>query len=148
MTLISFLSDARRSSAAPRLDNERMLTLLGEIRADYTRAPLAPGDHTIRVVTLLGDVTIQFPASVGLEIVPVELFGGVTVKDMGSGAEKTCDGGCRTAGFESAAVRVRVHVTALFGDVELVRVPPTGRLTWPGVERRLRIHEGHDGHEG
>ena len=135
MTLISFLSDARRTGGAPRLDNERLLTLLGEIRADYTHAPLAPGDHTIHVVTLLGDVTIQLPASVGLEIVPVEVCGGVTIKNMGSGVEETCGGGCRTAGFEAAVVRVRVHATALFGDVELVRVPPTGRLAWPAGER-------------
>ncbi|MEN9935736.1 MAG: hypothetical protein RLZZ387_2315 [Chloroflexota bacterium] len=59
---------------------------------------------------------------------PLQVFGDVVVKDLGSGAEQPCDSGGRTPGYAEAVVRLRVRAVALFGNVEVIRVPPMRRL--------------------
>jgi predicted membrane protein len=132
MALISYFGDARRTAGGSQLEDRHVLALLGEIRADYTQAPLAPGEHTLTVVATVGDVTIHLPSDVALAVEPLAMLGGVTVKDLASGADTPCCVPRRTPGYEAAQVRMRVRALALFGDVELIRVPPTGRLRQAG----------------
>lgn len=123
MTTFTLFGDIKRISRVQRLEEEGVTTVFGDIKLDFTKAPLAPGDHTMRILTLFGDVEMRFSDDVGVEIDGFTLFSDVEVEHLASGVDEQPGGSWTSENFANAPVRVRIDLAGVFGDIEIIRVP-------------------------
>lgn len=123
MATFTVFGDIKRISRAARLEGEGITTIFGDVTVDYTRTPLEPGDHQLGLVTMFGDVKLRFPEYVGIEIDGFSLFSDIEVEQRSNGEEELTGTSYLSENYDTAAVRVRLNVFAMFGDLEIVRVP-------------------------
>lgn len=123
MAKLIIFSDINRINRTTRLEDEEITTIFGDVKIDFTRKPLQPGDHRLQVTTVFGDVKLRFPDYVGIRIEGFTLFGDVEVEDVRTGDEEKTGTDYISENFETAAVRVYLHINTIFADIDIVRVP-------------------------
>jgi len=127
MPVFTIFGDIKRINRATRLDSESITTLFGDVRYDFTRTSLEPGDHRVRIFTAFGDIKLRLPEGVGLSIDGFALFSDVEVETERSGEEEMTGTSYESENFASAPIRLHLTVFGLFGDLELKRVATTGQ---------------------
>lgn len=149
MTTFTIFGDIKRNSRVQRLEEEGITTVFGDVKLDFTKAPLAPGDHSMRVLTVFGDVVLRFADDVGVEIDGLTVFSDVEVEHLASGEDEQPGGSWTSDNFASASVRVHVNLVAVFGDIEIVRVPvPTAAYAEArqlSDEREMNVDQSYEG---
>ena len=133
MAAFSLFGDIKRINRAARIDGEELISVFGDVKIDFTQAPLEQGEQFINIVALFGDVKLRFPDHVGIEISGFTVFGDIELEDLRAGSEETPGAGYRSANYEHAAQRVHIKLAGVFGDLKLVLVPM--RLD-PAIEQR------------
>lgn len=123
MTRFAIFQDIKLINRFPRLDDADVISVFGDLKVDYTRTALEPGDHQMHLTTFFGDVKLRFPESVGFQITGFSLFGDVEVENLRTGDEEQTGTNYVTENFATAPVRIQVHIITVFGDFEIVRVP-------------------------
>jgi predicted membrane protein len=122
MATFTLFGDIKRISRATRMESEGVTTVFGDVKIDFTRAPLEPGDHNFSLFTVFGDVKLRFPEHIGVEIEGFTLFSDVEVETTATGEEEQPGSNWTSDNYTQAQVRVRIQTFALFGDIEIVRV--------------------------
>lgn len=123
MPIFTVFGDIKRVSRSPRLEGEGVTTVFGDVTVDFTRQPLEPGEHQLSIATIFGDIKLRFPENAGIEIDGFSVFSDIEVEHRSRGEEELTGASYLSENYESAAVRVRLNVFALFGDIEVMRVP-------------------------
>jgi predicted membrane protein len=123
MATFSLFGDIKRINRAARIDGEELISVFGDVKIDFTQAPLEPGEQLLNIVVLFGDVKLRFPDHVGIEISGFSVFGDIELEDLRTGTEETPGAGYRSANYEQATQRVHIKLAGVFGDLELVLVP-------------------------
>ncbi len=92
--------------------------VFGDIRLDASEAELAEGEHTLAVNGVFGDVRLTLPKGVPVAIHSTTVFGHVEVFDTRrEGISPAVN--MESPGYAAAARKLRVHVSQVFGDVEV-----------------------------
>lgn len=141
MATLTLLGHSNRVSHASGLEREGIITVYGHSKVNFVRAPLAPGDHTLRVVTFGGDVKLRLPESVGIEIHGTTVYSEVKIETLATGKEEEPTANWTSNNFEHAMVRVRIYTLALFGGIEILRVPDGAEDAAPYTEAMWTDHE-------
>lgn len=115
MTAFALFSSTNQSNRAENLEGESYTAVFGSVEVDFTRQPLAPGDHMVTTTALFGSVKLVFPADVELHLEVVPIFGSAELKDRRD----------RDVAVPLSGVRVIVRGAALFGSVEVIQRPLT-----------------------
>jgi predicted membrane protein len=123
MATFSLFGDIKRINRSARIDGEELISVFGDVKIDFTQAPLEPGEQLLNIIVLFGDVKLRFPDHVGIEISGFSVFGDIELEDLRAGSEETPGAGYRSANYEQAAQRVHIKVAGVFGDLKLVLVP-------------------------
>ncbi|NJO82665.1 MAG: cell wall-active antibiotics response protein [Blastochloris sp.] len=123
MALFTLFNDIKRTMRGPRLDQEQIATVFGDIKLDLVEAPLEPGEHHLQILTLFGDIKLRLPEDVGLAIESSVLLADIEVETVSRSDEEQPGSSWRSEGFEEAAVRVLLSVEGLFADIDIVRMP-------------------------
>jgi predicted membrane protein len=123
MALFTLFNDIKRTMRGPRLDQEQITTVFGDIKLDLTQAPLEPGEHHLQILTLFGDIKLRLPEDVGLAVESSVLLADIEVETVSQGDEQQPGSRWRSEGFEEAAVRLLLSVEGLFADIDIVRMP-------------------------
>lgn len=94
--------------------------VFGDIRLDASEAELAEGEHTLAVNGVFGDVRITLPKSTPTAIHSSTVFGHVEVFDTRQeGISPAVN--LESPDYAAATRKLRVHVSQVFGDVEVRR---------------------------
>lgn len=123
MARFSIFNDIKRISRTTRFDDDDIFTIFGDVKVDFTRKPIEPGDHHLNVTTLFGDVQFRFPEHLGLKIDGFSLFGDVEVENLRTGETEQGGADYISENYASADIRVQIHITTIFGDFEILRLP-------------------------
>ncbi len=123
MAILSLFSDIKRINRSARIDGEELISVFGDVKIDFTQAPLEPGEQLLSVVVLFGDVKLRFPDHVGVRISGFSVFGDIELENLRSGSEETPGTDYRSANYEQTVQRVHIKVAGIFGDLKLVLVP-------------------------
>lgn len=123
MASFSLFGDIKRINRSGRIDGEELISVFGDVKMDFTQAPLEPGEQLINIVVLFGDVKLRFPDHVGIEISGFSVFGDIELEDLRTGSEETPGANYRSANYDQAAQRVHIKLAGVFGDLKLVLVP-------------------------
>ena len=119
----ALFNDIKRIIRSPRLEEEGVTTLFGDVKLDLTKAPLLPGDHRLRLISLFGDIKLRVPEHIGIDIDAAILFGELEVETLATDEEEQPGASWQSDNFGQASVRIHIQVQSLFGDIEVVRVP-------------------------
>lgn len=142
--IFTVFGDIKRVNHAPRLERDTVFTIFGDVRIDYTRTPLEPGDHELSLVTVFGDIKLRLPEEVAISIEGVAVFGGIEVETMSTGDDEKTGASYRTENWATAAARVHITTMALFGDIKVNRVVAQA---YDGVTRQLVEHSALESFE-
>ncbi len=110
--------DITLRTSSKRFQGGSVKGVFGDIRLDASEAELADGEHTLAVNGVFGDVRVTLPKGVPTAIQSSTVFGHVEVFD------RRQDGISPAVNVESpdyaaAPRKLRVHVSQVFGDVEV-----------------------------
>lgn len=92
--------------------------VFGDIRVDASETELADGEHTLTVNGVFGDVRLLLPKSAAVTVKSSTVFGHVEVLDTRQGGMSPAVS-METPGYAAATRKMRVHVSQVFGDVEV-----------------------------
>ncbi len=123
MKIFSVFQDTKLTNRFSHLDDMNVISMFGDLKVDYTRTALEPGDHQMHLTTFFGDGKLRFPESVGFHITGFSLFGDVEVENLCTGDEEQTGTNYVTENFATALVRIQMHIITVFGDFEIIRVP-------------------------
>lgn len=123
MPRFAIFQDIKLINRFSRLDDADVISVFGDLKIDYTRTALEPGDYQMHLTSLFGDVKLRFPESVGFQITGFSILGDVEVENLRTGDEEQPGTSYMTENFATAPVRIRVHIITILGDFEIVRVP-------------------------
>ena len=145
MPTFTIFGDIKRFARSPRLEEESVITVFGDVKVDFTRQPLDPGDQQMRIFTIFGDVRLRMPEDVGIEIDGFALFGDIEVENIRTGEEEEPGSNYISENFSAAAVRARISVFSLFGGIKVARMPVATANDAPFVGQTSRLlGEGND----
>lgn len=145
MPIFTLFGDIKRINRSAIPEIEGVFTVFGDVKLDFTRVPLAPGEHTLRLGTIFGDVELRVPEDVGLAIEGFTLFSDVDLETEPQGEEERPGVNYRTDNFASAPVRITLDVFGLFGDVEITRVGIPAGAAYQGETYRLEQRDNRAG---
>ncbi|MBC8161162.1 MAG: hypothetical protein H7Z42_08070 [Roseiflexaceae bacterium] len=88
MPTFTLFGDIKRFARSARLEEESVTTVFGDVKLDFTRRPLDPGEQQMRIFSIFGDVRLRMPEAVGIEIDGFTLFGEVEVENLRTGDDE------------------------------------------------------------
>ncbi len=92
--------------------------VFGDIRLDASESELAEGEHTLTVKGVFGDVRLMLPKGAPVTVNSSTVFGHVEVFDTRQGGMSPAVT-IESPGYAAATRKLRVHVSQVFGDVEV-----------------------------
>jgi lia operon protein LiaF len=93
-------------------------TVFGDISVDCHQGGLADGEHRLTVSGVFGDSRVIVPPGVALDISAHALLGDASVLDQKRGGI-SASVRYTTPGFDSAAKRLHISVSQVFGDIDV-----------------------------
>lgn len=122
MSSTSLFSSIDHVNIQTHLAGESFTTMFGSMTVDLTRRQLEPGDHSVSVFALFGSITVRVPADVGLHVESGVLMGQSSYDARSADDRPLPRAALPEIDFATAAVRLRITATAIFGSVHVVRV--------------------------
>ncbi len=110
-----------------RVDDAVISTVLGDISLDFRGTVLPAGETELTLLCWLGTLQVTVPQDFGVSVSAQALVG--TVDALGRREEGLVrDIDARTAGYDVASRRLRLHVSTLIGEARVVQAsdPATG----------------------
>ena len=113
-----------------RVDDAVISTVLGDISLDFHGTDLPPGETELTLLCWLGTLQVVVPQDFAVSVSAQALVG--TVEALGRREEGLIrDVDARTAGYDEAPRRLRLHVSTLIGEARVTREgeaaePPAG----------------------
>ena len=122
MAGFSLFGDLKLINRLARLQNETFTTVFGDMKIDFSRQALEPGDHTVRVFTVFGDVKLRIPETVGISLDGMTIFGETEIENHINGEDEKVGNVYHSENLATAPVRIHLRVSSIFGDTDVIRV--------------------------
>ena len=105
---------------SPSFKGGTATTVFGDISVDCRQGGLADGEHKLTVGGVFGDVRVILPPGLALDVTARVFLGDASVLDQKrSGVSASLR--YTTPGFDTAPKRLRVSVSQVFGDIDVLQ---------------------------